>query len=458
MFRIIKKISQLVFTPRALDTREELQEKWDALPEKLQSDQQIYGRNEEGCGATVGMMPRCDFACRGCYLSESANKVPAASVSDIKKQLDHLRSYLGRWGNLQLTDGEVTLRPVNELIEILKYAREVELIPMLMTHGDQIRKNPELLKTLMREGHLAEVSFHVDITQRGRLGDAYKNAKTEAELMPLRKEFVELVRTIREETKLPLRVASTLTITPDNLNEVPDVLTFYMKNSDVFRLVSFLPIAQVGRTLDGIGGGVTKEALWGKVAEGLYKQDTSSIDRVLNSRWWMGPPDCSQFLMGFVRVDKTQPLRYYSVSMKSDELSKKVFGYFFKKFSGITFRADSKLESRFRAIGMFLSAPWLFIFQFPRLMIQTLKEMSPEPVLKQMYALFKGTLKYERFTIVGHHFMSEDELKTDLGKERLDQCVFKVSHGGELVSMCEFNATSLRQDYYHELTQQHSKE
>ena len=71
-------------------------------------------------------------------------------MSDIKKQLDHLRSYLGRWGNLQLTDGEVTLRPVNELIEILKYAREVELIPMLMTHGDQIRKNPELLKTLIK--------------------------------------------------------------------------------------------------------------------------------------------------------------------------------------------------------------------------------------------------------------------------------------------------------------------
>jgi hypothetical protein len=45
-------------------------------------------------------------------------------------------------GNLQLTDGEVTLRPEAEVIELLRYAQSLELIPMLMTHGDSFRRRP----------------------------------------------------------------------------------------------------------------------------------------------------------------------------------------------------------------------------------------------------------------------------------------------------------------------------
>ena len=36
--------------------------------------------------------------------------------------------------------------------------------------------------------------------------------------------------------------------------------------------------------------------------------------------------------------------------------------------------------------------------------------------------------------------MSPDELDTDLGKERLQACVFKLPVDGEMVSMCEMNA------------------
>ena len=122
-----------------------IKEKWNELPEKFQTLQQMYGRNEEGCGATVGLMPRCDFACRGCYLGEEANHIPAASLEEIKGQMRLLRTYLGKWGNLQLTDGEMTLRDPEEILSILYYAKEIELVPIVMTHGDHFRRDPEFL-------------------------------------------------------------------------------------------------------------------------------------------------------------------------------------------------------------------------------------------------------------------------------------------------------------------------
>ena len=109
-----------------------LKDKWNSLPTKYRTLQQMYGRNEEGCGATIGAMPRCDFSCRGCYLGEEANHIPEVGIDELKAQMRLLRDYLGPWGNLQLTDGEVTLRKEEDLIELLLYAKEIQLIPMIM--------------------------------------------------------------------------------------------------------------------------------------------------------------------------------------------------------------------------------------------------------------------------------------------------------------------------------------
>src|SRR3954465_789063 len=138
--------------PVARETRQNLQSIWKKLPEFLQTTHQMYGRHAEGCGATIGAMPRCDFACTGCYLGEEANKIPSLSVEAVKKQMRQLRPKLGVRGNLQLTDGEVTLRPVEEQIELLQYANEIGLIPMLMTPGDTFRRQPGLRERLVLEG------------------------------------------------------------------------------------------------------------------------------------------------------------------------------------------------------------------------------------------------------------------------------------------------------------------
>jgi hypothetical protein len=169
-FKAWRSVWQAVREPVLAESRALLQSNWQALPPALQTRHQMLGRQGNGCGATIGAMPRCDFACRGCYLGDGANTVPAQSVEEIKAQMRALRPRLGPAGNLQLTDGEVTLRPVEEVIALLQYARSIDLIPMLMTHGDSFRRRPGLLERLVREGGLTEISIHVDTTQRGQTG------------------------------------------------------------------------------------------------------------------------------------------------------------------------------------------------------------------------------------------------------------------------------------------------
>ena len=210
-------------------------------------------------------MPRCDFACRGCYLGDEANRIPAESVDGIKAQMRALRPILGPAGNLQLTDGEVTLRRPEEVIELLRYARTLDLIPMLMTHGDSFRRRAGLLERYVREGGLTEVSIHIDTTQRGRVG-SYKGAVHESERNALRAEFGAMLRDVRRATGINARAATTMTVTPENLAGVADVVRWLMENPDAFFMVSFQPIAQVGRAENGLTDSVDVEALWAEIA------------------------------------------------------------------------------------------------------------------------------------------------------------------------------------------------
>ena len=73
------------------ETRQNLARLWSGLPESLRGPEQLYGRQWEGCGATLGAAPRCDFSCTACYLGADANRTPAQGLDDVREQL-RLRS------------------------------------------------------------------------------------------------------------------------------------------------------------------------------------------------------------------------------------------------------------------------------------------------------------------------------------------------------------------------------
>lgn len=445
--RPARRVLDVIAEPVRAESRALLAANWDALPEALRTPQQMLGVQGNGCGATIGTMPRCDFACRGCYLGEAANRIPAQPVEAIKAQMRALRPVLGPDGNLQITDGEVTLRPDDEVIELLRYAHSLELVPMLMTHGDSFRRRPGLLERYLTEGELVEVSIHVDTTQRGRRGPDYKAAVTEAQLNPLREEFARMLGEAQARTGRTLRAATTMTVTRDNLDGVHDVMRWLTGGQRVFRMISFQPIAQVGRTEDGFGGGVTGDALWWRIAFALTGGDRRKAEELLRSQVWFGHPSCNRILHGLVAHRDGEAPQFHALRPSADAPHAATVDEFFRRFGGVSFKTDTTRTAIARALGMAFRAPG-FAARLPGYAWHWLERLSPGAPLQALRDLLSGRLRVQPLVIVSHHFMSREELQTDEGQARLAHCVFHVPINGELKSMCEVNALGIRDEYY----------
>lgn len=445
----IGQLVTIVRRPVGDEARHLLAGNWASLDASMQVPQQMFGRQGNGCGATIGAMPRCDFACRGCYLNADANKIPAESVEAIKAQMRALRPVLGHAGNLQLTDGEVTLRPVEDVVELLRYAQSLDLIPMLMTHGDSFRRRPGLLEQLMVDGGLREVSIHVDTTQRGRLGAQWRTAQTEAELNPLRAEFAAMIRQAQRTTGLPLRAATTMTVTRENLRGVADVVRWLTHNTDAFRMMSFQPIAQVGRTEAGYGGGVEVEALWAQVAAGAGVAGGAA--RMARMGVWFGHQSCNRMVNGVVvRVGDREP-QFFAVRDADAPTDVRVVDGFLQRFGGISFRLDSASERVARSAGVIAAAPAFILRSVAEFARQWTQRAGDRSSVRGTWRLLRGRARMTPLVLVSHHFMSREQLETADGQDRLAHCVFRVPINGELMSMCEVNALGVRERYYAEL-------
>lgn len=438
--------------PVLAESRALLRANWAQLPESLRTPHQMLGRQGNGCGATIGAMPRCDFACRGCYLGEEANRIPAQPVDEIKAQMRALRPALGPAGNLQFTDGEVTLRPADEVIELLRYARSLDVIPMLMTHGDSFRRRPGLLERLMVEGGLTELSIHVDTTQRGRVGDAYRRATREAELNPLRAEFAALLARARATTGRPIRAATTMTITPGNIGGVADVARWLVDHPDAFFMVSFQPIAQVGRTEAGLGDSVDVEQVWREIARGVYGDGPAATERLLAGQEWLGHSACNRFVHGIATTRAGQPATFHPVRAHDDPADTRPVDGFLRRFGGFSTRRDAPLIAGARLAGLVMRDPLFFARSVPPFAWHWLRRIAPDAPLRAAVDIISGRRRVHGFLFVSHHFMSKAQIETPLGRERLAQCVFHVPVNGKLVSMCEVNALGVREQYYAQIT------
>jgi hypothetical protein len=409
----------------AAETRAALATAWAHLPPPLRTPTQFMGRHYVGCGATIGAMPRCDFSCRGCYLGADANRAKPSPLTELKDQLRQLRAWLGPAGNVQITDGEVSLRAEAEVVELIRYARSIGLVPMLMSHGETFRRRPGLLERLMTEAGLTELSLHVDTTMRGRR-DGYAGARTESELDGLRTEFAELIRGARRRTGRRLEVASTVTVTRDNLPGVAGIVRWFLGNADAFKMVSFQPLASVGRTQGDLQG-VSVDELWAGIAEGTGDPDVGIGDGSL------GHPACSRFVQGLA-AGQSGATRFVPLYRRDRPHEMAVLREGLDRFGGESFRLDSPREAMAR-IGRMVIDHGGFL----------LRRALPHAL--QLWRR-TGSLRPRYFCIVSHHFMNAEETATPLGAERLAVCAFRVPIDGVLQPMCAVNALGLRETYY----------
>jgi hypothetical protein len=408
------------------ESRAALGAAWSSLPASLRTPNQFLGRHYAGCGATVGAMPKCDFACSGCYLGEDANRARPRALDELKYQLRQIRGWLGPAGNVQLTDGEVSLREPGEVIELIAFARAIGLVPMLMTHGETFRRQPGLLERFMVEGGLTEISIHIDTTQRGRR-DAYARAVTEPELHGLRAEFAELIRTARRQTGRRLEAASTVTVTRQTLAGVPEIVRWFLAHADAFKMVSFQPLADVGRT-DPKLRGVDPDELWTHIAEGTGDAD------IRRGEGWLGHPACSRFVQGVAVKPAGRSPRLVPLYRRDQPEEMQVLGELLDRLGGASFRLDKSWQAVRRALQLaFRNAGFL------------VRHLVPQAVRLARRA---GSLRGNYFCIVSHHFMSASETATPTGQERLAACAFRVPIDGVLQPMCAVNALGLREAYY----------
>lgn len=433
--------------PVTAEKRALLADRWAALDDAVKLPGQGLGRKATGCGATVGIQPKCDFSCTGCYLGAEANQIPALPLDAVLGQLNVLRAYLGPKSNVQITDGEVTLRPEGELIAILRHARKIGVVPMIMTHGDTLRRKPGLLERLIVEGFLTEISIHIDITQRGR--DGYRAPKSELELMPLRDEFAAMIRTARKRTGRRLRAAMTLTITQQNLPQVADVVRWTIANRDAFSLISFQPLAQVGRTRKSLEG-VTPQELWSEVGKatrehGLELGGTEPLH--------FGHPDCTRFVP-LLAVEKKRggPMKLIQLIRDQEDDVRIMTEFFDRGLGGVAFRDDLPVEAAARAVGIIRSAPRWF---FGRVRRWASGRLRQEIGIGFGALLASGLMRRARvdgLTLTSHHFMAPNELGTAEGRARLDACVFRLPYRGEMIPMCQMNAGGVRERLYDDIT------
>jgi MoaA/NifB/PqqE/SkfB family radical SAM enzyme len=402
---------------------------WQRVPESFRRPTQFMGRQYAGCGATIGAMPKCDFSCTGCYLNADANRARPARLSEIKQQLQEIRAWLGPCGNVQLTDGEISLRDESDLIEIIAYARRLGLVPMLMTHGETFRRHPGLLERLMERGGLTEVCIHVDTTQRGRR-DTYRAAHTEAELDGLRAEFAQLIRTARVCTGRRLEAASTVTVTQHNLDGVPGIVRWFLANADAFKMVSFQPLADVGRTERSLKG-VAADELWQRIAEGAG--DTM----IRRGEGWLGHPACSRFVQGLA-VRRHNGLAFVPLYRRDQVNEMRTLDELLDRLGGVSFRLDNCARAWRRAGCIAVRHGGFIIGRLLPAFVRLLRRAR--------------SFRANYFCIVSHHFMSAAETKTAQGEERLAACAFRVPINGRLEPMCAVNALGLREAYYRQIS------
>jgi molybdenum cofactor biosynthesis enzyme MoaA len=432
----------LLVEPRSVEKQRLNRQRWDSLPAELRVPQQAAGVAAPCCGATWGVMEKCDFACTSCYLSDLANHTRPLPFSEVKGQLEELRSSLGPKGKVQLTSGEVTLLPVERLGKTVAYARSIGLDVMIMTNGQRLLHNPDYLPTLVQAYGLEKIGVHIDGTQKGRRGKEV--GSREEDLHSVRDQFAGLIKSVRARTGRKLDAAHTVTVTEGIIEQIPSIMDWMLGNLDSFRMMSFLPVAEVGRTRDKRPDGMTLDAVWAQVCK--------SVGRPMNRHaMYFGHPSCS-IVAPWLVVSYGDRHHIVEASREGKRWDLRFFQRIMVHIGAFSTVESSPAQSMVKLIGVLARSPSLLL-------------EAPFYGLYRLWGIRACLLPFLRhwlkgrpvgvrpLVVVVHRFMNTDELNTPLGRERLDSCVFKLPVDGRMVSMCEMNATPLRQAIHRDLAQ-----
>lgn len=361
---------------------------WDA-------PQSMGRRWAVGCVA-LEITQRCNLDCGACYLSENSQAVKDLPLEEIFRRIDIIRDTYGSDVDVQVTGGDPTLRKSDELIAIIHRLRGRGMRPALFTNG--IRATRELLCALTDAG-LVDVAFHVDLTQRRR------GYNTERELNELRRRYIDTTR------GLPLSVFFNTTIFDGNFDQIPDVVQFFVQNSDVVRLASFQPLAQTGRgDLGPSSPRINTASVVKQIEQGAGATISFETAHVGHSL-------CNRYAMTFVANGRVY-----------DALDdRELYQLLIARTAGVRFDR----QSRRRAVMALLRS----IATDPLIMAKGSAWLAKK-AWQMKWDLVAAHGRVNKLSFFIHNFMDA----CDLDPERIAACVFMAVTENGPVSMCLHNA------------------
>lgn len=285
-------------------TRVALDRRWAELPEGVRTPAQTLGRHAVGCEGTHGVFPKCNLTCTPCYHSADANKVRVDgehTLREVRAQMALLESQRGPRAHAQLIGGEVSLLAPEDHAAALTVMREHGREPMSFTHGDF---DYDYLRAVAVDSagrpRFRRVSFaaHFDSLMRGRRG--VPRPRRESDLADFRRRFAEMFTRLRAEYGVSSYLAHNMTVTPENLAEVSEVVRDVVTMG--YSMLSFQPAALVGdsrRWREGYRD-VTIDAVWEQIERGLGQ-------RVRYDAVQFGDTRCNRTALGFLLGDRWYP-------------------------------------------------------------------------------------------------------------------------------------------------------
>ncbi|MGZ3407035.1 MAG: radical SAM protein [Polyangia bacterium] len=381
-----------------------LDAKYHSFDAPYRTPRQILGRRSTAGCVALEVTQRCNLDCTLCYLSDYSESVPDPPLDELKRKADNIKRLFGVQTNVQITGGDPTLRKRSELVEIVRYVASIGLNPALFTNG--IRASRDLLAELRAVG-LVDVAFHVDLTQER------KGFTSERQLNAVRDEYLDRAR------GLGLAVIFNTTVCDANLDELPELVRYFVGKAGELGMCSFQMQADTGRgILHRRGVALTKQRMREIIDEACGTP--INWDHVL-----IGHPDCHN--IGYALVVGGAEV----VDLFDDA---RIVERFLADFATVPLdRSDVPRSALAVARHIFVSKPaWLgFGGAFAaRLVARLVRAMV------RTRSVRVGKLSF---------FMQNFQDADALDAARIKHCSFYVATRDGAVSMCEHNAR--RDDY-----------
>lgn len=360
------------------------------------SANQVAGRFFPTACVALEVTQRCNLDCTLCYLSDRAEMTHDVPMPLLLQRIGMIESHFGPRTNVQITGGDPTLRPIDDLVILCQEIRKRGMKSCLMTNG--IKASREMLSRLAEAG-LDDVAFHVDLTQER------KGYLTEVSLNTLRDTYIERAR------GLGLRILFDTTVFDGNLSEVPALGRYFRSRAEDITLTSFQLQADTGR-------GVLRER------DDVVSQQ--SVRRLLEKGFG------AELGFDIASVGHSECNRYAAV-LVAGEVAAPAFadaGLFKTLVAALEHhedRIDGHLPLRVtlpkvlrRHPGLALKLGWMGLKTFWR--------------LRRGLVATKG--RAHRMSVLIHSFMDAEKLDS----ARCESCVFMVATGQGPLSMCVHNA------------------